>query len=325
MLDTFNTGGNAIRRRGRRATALYVANGNGGLQVVDVTDPGGARGDGQPRLRLAGVRRARAGHDAYVALFGAGLAAVNVTSPSFMAVLDQEAGWGFLNALDVTGNTAWVAAQTGLRVVDISTPTNLISVSFTAFGGQPRDVVHVGDVYLADDFYGLRQVDVTNPAAPVCIASFPSADRGMGVDAEGNLVVLAAGEGGCLRVPGRPTAAPRSTSSARRSRGCDAAPNPFNPQLEIRWELPAPASRARRDPRRPRPPRARPRPRRPPGRRRQRHVERHGRLRPRLRQRHVRVASAGRRRDGQPDRDAGSLVSRPTGGLVPSRSQAAFL
>ncbi len=239
VLDAFNTGGNpyGVEAAGDR---VYVANGNGGLLVVNVTDPAAPVSMGSLAFASQAFDVRVQGTTAYVALFGAGLAAVNATSPSFMSVLDQEAGWGFLNALDVTGNLAWVAAQTGLRVVDISTPTNLTSLSFNAFGGQPRDVVHEGDLYLADDFYGLRQVDVTNPAAPVLLASYPSADRGMGVDAEGDLVVLAAGETGVyvFRAGGFTDVDVERPPLAQ----LQAAPNPFNPQLEIRWELPAPTS-----------------------------------------------------------------------------------
>jgi hypothetical protein len=62
----------------------------------------------------------------------------------------------------------------------------------------------------------------------------------MGVDANGELVVLAGGEGGVYvyLVPDLTAVDVNPASSAR----LDAAPNPFNPQLEIRWELPAPAT-----------------------------------------------------------------------------------
>jgi hypothetical protein len=218
----------------------YVANSNGGLHVANVADPANPAPLGNLPLGGNAFDVRTRDNVAYVAMFGGGLAAVDVTTPSFMSVLDQEA-WGFLNALDVTGNYAWVAdGQNGLRVVDITTPTNLVSVVTLAVGGQTRDVVHAGNVYLADDFYGLREVDVTNPAAPQLVASYPSADRGMGVDANDELVVLAGGEGGVyVYFQQNLTAVDVNPASSAR---LDAAPNPFNPQLEIRWELPAPAS-----------------------------------------------------------------------------------
>ncbi len=238
VLSMHNTAGNpyGIEAQGDR---LYLANGNGGLLVVDVTDPAAPASLGSLPFGSQAFDVRAQGTVAYVALFGAGLASVDATTPAFMTVLDQESSWGFLNALDVTGSIAWVAAQTGLRVVDISLPANLTSLSFNAIGGQPRDVVHAGDLYLADDFYGLRQVDVTNPLAPTLRASYPSADRGMGVDAEGDLVVLAAGEAGVYVFQVASTAVDVERPSLAQ---LQAAPNPFNPQLEIRWALPAPAT-----------------------------------------------------------------------------------
>jgi hypothetical protein len=142
-----------------------------------------------------------AGDVAYVATFGGGMVSADVSDPAAMTVLDQEIGWGFLNAVDVTGQTAWVAdGALGLRVVDISDPADLVSVATLPLASQARDVVRsrVGSpyVYLGDDFYGLRQVDISDPANPILLGSYPSADRGMGVDAQDGLVVLAAGETG---------------------------------------------------------------------------------------------------------------------------------
>ena len=204
VLDTFDTSSSSfgVEAMGNR---VYVANGYSGILVADVSGSGLASGRSAASsspIRLWDVRVQ--GTTALRSPLRLRLSRLSMSRrrPSWPS-WTRRAGWGFLNALDVTGNITWVAAQTGLRVVDISTPTNLTSISFNAFGGQPRDVVHAGDVYLADDMYGMRQVDVTDPAAPVLRAGFPSADRGMGVDADGSLVVLAAGETAvlCSRPP----------------------------------------------------------------------------------------------------------------------------
>ena len=177
-----------------------LANGFGGLMVADVSDPLAPVSLGDLFLGAAAFDVMTAGDVAYVASFGGGFLAVDVSDPAGMAILDQEL-WGFLNAVDVTDQTAWVAdGQQGLRVVDITDPADLVSVATLPLASQARDVVRsrVGSpyVYLGDDFYGLRQVDVSDPANPVLLGSYPSADRGMGVDAVGGLVVLAAGETG---------------------------------------------------------------------------------------------------------------------------------
>lgn len=240
VLSTYNTGGAAYGVEAQD-DRLYVANGNSGLLVLNVANPASPSSLGSlPTTSQAFDVRVQ-GTIAYVATFGAGLASIQASNPGFMSILDQEAGWGFLNALEVTDGYAWVAAQTGLRVVDITNPTNLTSVFFGGFGGQPRDVAIGADLYLADDMYGLRQVDISNPASPSLTASFPSADRGMGVDAQGDLVVLAAGEAGVYVYQSSGGATDVDVARLG-SAQLQAVPNPFNPQLEIRWELPKAAN-----------------------------------------------------------------------------------
>jgi len=177
-----------------------LANGFGGLLVVDVSDPLAPVSVGELFLGAAAFDVMTAGNVAYTASFGGGFLAVDITDPGAMTILDQQL-WGFLNAVDVTGEIAWVAdGQQGLRVVDIADPSNLVSLATLPLASQARDVVRsrAGSpyVYLADDFYGLRQVDISDPANPVLLGSYPSADRGIGVDAQDGLVVLAAGETG---------------------------------------------------------------------------------------------------------------------------------
>ncbi len=177
-----------------------LANGFGGLLVADVSDPLAPANVGELFLGAAAFDVMTSGDVAYAASFGGGFLSVDVSDPAAMTILDQEM-WGFLNAVDITDQTAWVAdGQQGLRVVDITDPTDLVSLATLPLASQARDVVRsrVGSpyVYLGDDFYGLRQVDISDPANPVLLGSYPSADRGMGVDAQAGLVVLAAGETG---------------------------------------------------------------------------------------------------------------------------------
>lgn len=224
-----------------------LANGFGGLRTVDVTDPLAPAALGDLPFGANANDVVVAGDHAFVASFGGGMLSVDIADPTSMSVLQQQF-WGFLNALDVTDDLAWVAdGQAGLRVVDISNPADLVSLVTFAIGGQPRDVVRsrVGSpyVYLADDFYGLRQVDVSDPTAPILLASYPSADRGMGVDAEAGVIVLAAGETGVYvyRNPAVVALEPEDdepTVELPAAISLQAGPNPFNPRLEISYRLP---------------------------------------------------------------------------------------
>ncbi|MEZ4387058.1 MAG: FlgD immunoglobulin-like domain containing protein [Candidatus Krumholzibacteriia bacterium] len=224
-----------------------VANGFGGLRTVNVADPLAPALLGDVAFGAAIYDVMLDGPVAYAISFGGGMLSVNLTDPA-SPILIQQQMWGFLNAVDITDQIAWVAdGQEGLRVVDITDPANLTTLATLVVGGQTRDVVRsrTGSpyVYLADDFYGLRVVEVSDPAAPVLLGSFPSADRGMGVDARDGLVVLAAGETGVYVYrdasvvaiePGDDDVTPELPQAL----GLTAAPNPFNPRVEIGYALP---------------------------------------------------------------------------------------
>ncbi len=224
-----------------------LANGFGGLRTVDVADPLAPALLGDLFIGANCNDVLAVGNVAFAVSFGGGMLSVDISDPTSMATIQQQL-WGFLNALDITDDLAWVAdGQAGLRVVDISDPADLTSLVTFAIGGQPRDVVRsrVGSpyVYLADDFYGLRQVEVSDPANPVLLGSYPSADRGMGVDAKDGLVVLAAGETGVYvyRNPAVVALEPEDDDPAPdlpSAVALRAGPNPFNPRLEIAYTLP---------------------------------------------------------------------------------------
>jgi hypothetical protein len=231
---------------GLEGDLCLVANGFGGLRSVNVADPLAPALLGDLPFGANCTDVIPMGNVAFVVSFGGGFLSVDITDPTAMSTIQQQL-WGFLNALDITDQIAWVAdGQAGLRVVDIADPANLTSLSTTTIGGQPRDVVRsrAGSpyCYLADDFYGLRQMDVSDPSAPVLLGSYPSADRGMGVDAQDGLVVLAAGETGVYVYRNPAVVAidedDPPTPQAPLALALDAAPNPFNPRLEVSYTLP---------------------------------------------------------------------------------------
>ena len=246
LLATFNTG-NGTMGLDVNGDRCVLANGFGGLYVIDMTIPSMPDAQGQLPLGAMLFDVMTSGDVAYAASFGGGFISVDLTDPDNLAVIQQQM-WGFLNAVDITGNYAWIAdGQYGLRVADITDPANMISLATEATASQARDVVcsRAGSpyVYLADDFYGLRQMDISDPNDPVLIGSYPSADRGMGVDALNGLVVVACGEAG-VRIYQNPNVvpieddSPETTPEAPAALALSAAPNPFNPRLEIAYSLP---------------------------------------------------------------------------------------
>jgi len=82
---------------------------------------------------------------------------------------------------------------------------------------------------------------VSDPTAPVLLDSYPSADRGMGVDAAEELVVLAAGETGIYVFRNPAVVALEDDEPVEDlpmpALSLTAAPNPFNPRLAISYSL----------------------------------------------------------------------------------------
>jgi len=244
-LSEFNTA-NQTMGLGLAGDLCVLANGFGGLRTVNVADPLAPALLGDLAIGANVVDVVPVGEVAFTISFGGGMLAVDIADPTNLTIISQQL-WGFLNALDVTGDLAWVAdGQLGLRVVDISDPSNLVSLATQGIGGQPRDVVRSREddpyVYLADDFYGLRQMDVSDPTDPILFGSYASADRGMGVDTLGGLVVLAAGETG-VYVYRNPAAVavqeqPETMPTVPATPALTAAPNPFNPRLVVSYSLP---------------------------------------------------------------------------------------
>jgi hypothetical protein len=244
-LASFNTT-NQTQGLGLEGDLLLLANGFGGLRSVDVANPATPMLLGDLPFGANATDVVPVGNVAFAVSFGGGMLSVDITDPTAMSIIQQQF-WGFLNGLDITDQIAWVAdGQLGLRVVDISDPTNLTTLATQAVGGQTRDVARARltseYVYLADDFYGLRQVEVSDPTAPLVVGNYPSADRGMGVDIQDGIVALAAGEAGVylFREPGVVAIEPGDETAPELPSAVtlNAGPNPFNPRLAIDYTIP---------------------------------------------------------------------------------------
>ncbi|MFQ5739992.1 MAG: LVIVD repeat-containing protein [Acidobacteriota bacterium] len=70
----------------------------------------------------------------------------------------------------------------GLRIIDISDPTNPVEAGFYNTPGIVSDVAVSGGVaYVCDGFFGLRVIDVSNPASPSEIGLLPTSEQALTV------------------------------------------------------------------------------------------------------------------------------------------------
>lgn len=88
------------------------------------------------------------------------LTGINLANPNVLG--------GLKNSMFVTGDLMCVVSANGLRVVDLSEPTDPAVIGVAAVSMNPAGVlVRDGMAYVADYSVGLRMFDVSNPSTPV--------------------------------------------------------------------------------------------------------------------------------------------------------------
>jgi len=181
----------------------YVADDEGGLRIINVSDPAAPSEAGFYDTPGDARGVAVAGNYAYIADHYKGLRIINVTDPA----APSEAGFydtsWYAKGVAVAGNYAYVAAVgAGLRIINISDPAAPSEVGFYYTPGEALGVAVTGNyAYVAVKYVGsLRIINVSNPAAPT-EAGFYGTPAGLayGVAVAGNYAYVADGSGG-LRI-----------------------------------------------------------------------------------------------------------------------------
>lgn len=182
----------AIEAHGDR---VYVASTtNGGIfKVLDVSVPAAPQELGSLTTSQTYDLTVRGGY-AYLAdgsAFGdGGLRVVDVSNPSAPTVVGQDTGCPDASGVDVSadGATAYVACASdatfanALRIVDTGDKANPQLLGSVVLPGQPPladynvaySVVVYGSTAYVGNEYGVDEVDVSDPAAPVWLARHPT-------------------------------------------------------------------------------------------------------------------------------------------------------
>jgi hypothetical protein len=107
---------------------------------------------------------------------------------------------GFARGVTLQDGLALVADDhKGLRIVDVSDPTDLVEVGFIDTPGQARRVAFAGGyAYVADGDGGLRIIDISMPGAPAEVSAVEDLDTVVDVVVEGAHAYVVTG--GYLRV-----------------------------------------------------------------------------------------------------------------------------
>ena len=143
-----------------------------------------------------------------------GVSAINVSTPSapattsFLAAIPSATGSAFTPFY--SDGKVYVAYGTaGLRIIDVTNPSNVTLLGTANLGGESRGVVVSGNyAYVAAMDSGVHVVDVTNPTSPVKLSTI-NTSRARGIAINGNYVYVATRDSGLvvmdINIPANPT------------------------------------------------------------------------------------------------------------------------
>lgn len=189
-----------FRTRGRshhvtvRDTYAYVANGQGGLQIVDVAKPESPQRAGG--FYAHGTATALDLHQGYVymAAAGSGILIFDVSNPAAPIPVASTPVRGGAADIRIVSPYAYVGTKSGTLVIfDLTEPLHPRPVSHLNVAGRIVDLaVHAGMVYLACLDQGMVIVDARAPHQPQQLHRWPTRQAATGVATDGTDVFVAA-------------------------------------------------------------------------------------------------------------------------------------
>ncbi len=194
LLSSYNALGFAfawdVYVSGNRA---YIADGSGGLQIIDISNPTAPvlHGTYDTPGNARGVHVS--GSTAYVADADNGLQIINVSFPSAPALLGTYNTAGDARDVYVSGSTAYVADDMdGLQIIDVSNPSAPVLLgSYDTSGFAWGVYVSGSTAYVADGGKGLQIIDVSNPAIPALLGSYDTSGDAWSVYVSGSTAYVA--------------------------------------------------------------------------------------------------------------------------------------
>lgn len=172
----------------------YLANGEAGLVILDISDRTDPQQVGQSDTDGLALDVFVVGDHAYVVDGENGLVIIDVSNP----VLPQQVGHYDTNdvarRIEVRDDLAYVGDRfEDLQIIDVSNPMNPTFVgNWTSDDGHVNGVALSGDyAYLSTGSAGLRIIDISDPSNPVEVGDYPTEGWAMlGVNVIGHHALL---------------------------------------------------------------------------------------------------------------------------------------
>jgi len=169
----------------------YIADGDYGLRVVNVSDPQVPIQVGQYNSPGSTRALSLSGTYIYVADGDNGLRIVDVSDPSNPSEVGFYDTPGYANGLTVLGPYVYVADGDSLRIINTSNPTNPTEVGSCAVNLAQNVVVSGEYAYIAASNSGLYVVNITNPTNPSVIGHLDTLGTSFDVAIMNNYVYIA--------------------------------------------------------------------------------------------------------------------------------------
>jgi hypothetical protein len=142
--------------------------GDAHLRVIEVSDPWDLHVVGEISLPASPADVVLSGDHPFVADAGAGVLAVDVSVPSSPRIVGSARIQDFsAMGIDVLGQTACVALDGGVQVIDVSQPQDLRTVGLMYHAWAPHRVsMRATYAAITDRYAGVLLVDLVNPWSP---------------------------------------------------------------------------------------------------------------------------------------------------------------
>jgi len=163
-----------------------VKNSGSGLYILDISDL--TRPRLLSRVEIVGNNVTTVkliGNIAYVACGSRGLNIINVEDPENSEIIghyDQSVG-----DVDINDTLAYIVGENGLRILDVSDPSDPTSISFIEVEGIDDPIAYKdGCIIAGNDDFRLSIIDVSDPTEPLLLDSMENNGHIGSVTVEGN-------------------------------------------------------------------------------------------------------------------------------------------
>lgn len=174
----------------------YIASYEGGLRIVDVSNPSSPFEVGFFDTYQYSTDLAVSGNYVYLTDLDDGLLIIDISNPSSPQLISQYSSYGTTSSIAYIANYCFITkVEKGLDIIDVSNPIFPQKIGGINFNGNVIDIFIFGNyAYLADRDFGLRIIDISNPYNPQLISTYPVPGQAYGVFVKGNLCFLADGD-----------------------------------------------------------------------------------------------------------------------------------